>query len=77
MCVSRIGSPIPALVWSHPWRVPPGFPVLTPTHPHQGAPVQASKVAEYLFGPRSGAGIRPGTGVGDTVQEKGYWEPRG
>ena len=40
-------------------------------HPHQGDSVQASRVAEYLFGPRSGAGIRLGAGVGDPVQKGG------
>lgn len=48
---------------------PSGFPAPTPAHPHQGASVQASKVAECLFCPRSGVGIRLGTGAGDPVQE--------
>ena len=54
-----------------PLEGPSWVPSPHPEHPHQGALVQASRVAEYLFGPRSGVGIRLGTGVGDPAQERG------
>lgn len=57
------GQPCPRPCVIPPLEAPLGFPA-PPLHPHQGASVQASKVAECLFGPRSGVGIRLGTGGG-------------
>lgn len=68
------GQPILALGGSH--SLVPLAPALPPP-PHQEAPGQTTKVAEYLFGPRNGVGIQLGMGAGDPMQEEGHWEQRG